>query len=79
MSAQLVATPALPRELDARTLADGTRVRLLWLATDDDGPGRILLEAREPDGTRLRVDVPPAEALDAFEHPWLHLPPRPAA
>ncbi len=77
MSAQLHEMVVRERELDARTLSDGTRIRLLWLPADG-GIGDVLLEAWEPDGSeRLQVAVPPAEALDAFNHPWLHLPPRP--
>lgn len=77
MTAQLMTTATETRELDARTLSDGTRIRLLWQPTAD-GPGAVLLEARDPGSPeRLRVVVPPAEALDAFNHPWVHLPPRP--
>lgn len=69
----LAQAPAGPRELDARTLDDGMELRLLWVPGPDGG--QVILEATPPDGGHTRVRIPSAAALDAFRHPWLHLPP----
>jgi hypothetical protein len=58
------------RELDHRT-TDGFDVRLLW----DPASGRVSIALREEDsGGSVAFDVDPADALDAFQHPFVYAP-----
>ncbi len=55
------------RELDHRT-SDGIEVTLLWNAKTK---GVFVLVA-EREGCRFEFQVPPADALDAFHHPYAY-------
>ena len=58
----------LPRELDYRE-NDGVQVWLLWRTADDQ---LFVLVRDERRGETFQLDVDPAEALDAFHHPYAH-------
>jgi hypothetical protein len=61
------AAPEL-RELDHRR-NDGIDVRLLWNPIDDS----VLITVSDAKtGTSFSMEVEPAEALDAFHHPYAH-------
>lgn len=53
------------RELDRRT-SDGIEVTLLW---NVQTKGVFVLVA-EREGTMFEFEVPPADALEAFHHPY---------
>lgn len=55
------------REL-AHRRADGVDVRLWWRPADDSVAVTVLREA----GSSFELVVDPAEALDAFEHPYAY-------
>jgi hypothetical protein len=56
------------RELDRRR-GEGFEVALLW----DPETNRVFVALEdERRGTSLEVDVDPAEALDAFHHPYAY-------
>jgi hypothetical protein len=61
---------ALDREL-AHRIGSGLEVTLLW-ETEDDGTSIEITHAAS--GETLRFAVPPRDALDAFYHPFAHLP-----
>lgn len=57
------------RELDQRN-NDGIEVTLLWDSVAD----RVFISVVDGRrGTSLRVDVDPADALDAFHHPYAYI------
>jgi hypothetical protein len=56
------------REL-AHRVSDGVEVALLWRRADD---GIVVTVTDRCSGAALEVDVPPAEALDAFRHPYAY-------
>jgi hypothetical protein len=53
------------RELAERS-SNGTHVRLLWR----QGTKQLWVEVREADDRVLAIPVNPAQALDAFHHPY---------
>jgi hypothetical protein len=55
------------RELDHRA-SDGIDVRLLWNAETK----AVLVSVAERDGTSFEFQVPPADALQAFHHPYAY-------
>jgi hypothetical protein len=55
------------RELDHRR-ADGIEVTLLWNAETKE----VLVSVVEREGNTLEFQVPPAQALDAFQHPYAY-------
>ena len=55
------------RELDHRR-SDGIEVTLLWNTRTDD----VLVAVDERDGGRFEFTVHPAEALEAFHHPYAY-------
>jgi len=55
------------RELDYRR-ADGIEVTLLWNAETEG----VFVSVAERDGGRFEIEVPPADALDAFHHPYAY-------
>jgi hypothetical protein len=55
------------RELDHRG-ADGIEVTLLWNAETKG----VLVSVAEREGNTLEFQVPAAEALDAFHHPYAY-------
>jgi hypothetical protein len=55
------------RELDHRS-ADGIEVTLLWNAETK----RVFVSVVEREGNTLEFQVPPAQALDAFHHPYAY-------
>ena len=59
-----------PRELDRRE-NDGIQVSLLWSAVTGDVWVSVL---DEQTGQMFSIDVDPAQALDAFQHPFAYLP-----
>jgi hypothetical protein len=62
------------QELARRTTADGERVTLWWYRRS----GRLAVEVAAHDGVGARVArafVTPAQALDAFLHPFVHVDP----
>lgn len=63
------------KEIDGRTLSDGTEISLRW----DEETGSIELVMCPPGGAPTRVEVPPARALDAFNHPYAYTVPEPVA
>jgi len=56
------------RELDSRTV-DGITVVLLWRPGDSDVLVRV---DDEKEGIRLELEVPGADALEAFHHPFAY-------
>jgi hypothetical protein len=62
-------TRAEIRELDHRA-GDGMEVWLLWNAETED----VLVSVAEEDGVVIEFKVPPADALDAFHHPYVYAP-----
>ena len=58
----------MERELDQRS-ADGIDVTLLW---DDDADAVLVAVENEQTGELLRIGVEPADALDAFRHPFAY-------
>jgi hypothetical protein len=58
------------QELAARTTADGERVTLYWYRRS----GRVAVEVAAAART-ARAFVSPAQALDAFLHPFVHVDP----
>jgi hypothetical protein len=58
------------RELDHRN-ADGIDVRLLWHTATNHVSIALL---NERSGDSLAFDVDPADALDAFQHPFVYAP-----
>jgi len=56
------------QELAARTTADGERVTLYWYRRS----GRVAVEVAA-DARTARAFVSPAQALDAFLHPFVHV------
>ena len=68
----MIAAESLPsrREL-ARRLSGGMEITLYWWAADNN----TSIEVWQPDsGETLAFDVPPGRALEAFYHPFAHLP-----
>jgi len=61
---------AAPREL-ARRSGDGLTITLFWHPRDDTVTVEIWHAAT---GQTIAVAVPPEQALDAFHHPFAHLP-----
>jgi hypothetical protein len=58
------------RELDHRS-HDGFDVRLLW----DAASGQVSIALRdERSGGSLAFEIEPADALDAFQHPFVYAP-----
>jgi len=55
------------RELDHRR-ADGIEVTLLWNAETNG----VFVSVVEGEGSTLEFQVPPAQALDAFHHPYAY-------
>ena len=55
------------RELDHRR-ADGIEVTLLWNAETKE----VFVSVVEREGNTLEFQVPPAQALDAFHHPYAY-------
>jgi hypothetical protein len=55
------------RELDRRR-ADGIEVTLLWNAETKG----VFVSVAERGGNTLEFQVPPAQALDAFHHPYAY-------
>ena len=55
------------REL-AHRRADGIEVTLLW-NTETEG---VFVSVAEQEGNTLEFQVPPAQALDAFHHPYAY-------
>ena len=55
------------RELDHRR-ADGIEVTLLWNAETKG----VFVSVVEREGNTLEFQVPPAQALDAFHHPYAY-------
>jgi hypothetical protein len=55
------------RELDHRA-SDGIDVRLLWNAETK----AVLVSVTERDGAGFEFQVPPADALQAFHHPYAY-------
>ena len=55
------------RELDHRR-ADGIEVTLLWNAETKG----VFVSVVEREGDTLEFQVPPAQALDAFHHPYAY-------
>jgi hypothetical protein len=55
------------RELDHRR-ADGIEVRLVWNAETNE----VFVSVVEREGDTLEFQVPPAQALDAFHHPYAY-------
>ena len=55
------------RELDHRR-ADGIEVTLLWNAETKE----VLVSVVEREGDTMEFQVPPAQALDAFHHPYAY-------
>lgn len=55
------------RELDHRE-SDGIKVTMLWNTRTND----IYVAVAERDGGRFEFAVHPAEALDAFHHPYAY-------
>jgi hypothetical protein len=55
------------RELDHRA-CDGLEVRLLWNAETED----VLVSVAARDGIDFEFQVPAADALDAFHHPYAY-------
>jgi hypothetical protein len=55
------------RELDRRR-ADGIEVTLLWNAETN----RVFVSVAEREGNTLEFQVRPAQALDAFHHPYAY-------
>lgn len=55
------------RELDHRA-GDGIEVRLLWNAETND----VLVSVADTRGLSFAFQVPPADALDAFHHPYCY-------
>ena len=55
------------RELDHRR-ADGIEVTLLWNAETNG----VFISVMEREGNTLEFQVPPAQALDAFHHPYAY-------
>lgn len=66
-----------PRRELARRVTGELEVALYWYATDNS----TIIEIWQPasDGTLLRFPVPGEDALDAFYHPFAHLPTATAA
>jgi hypothetical protein len=65
-------TAAAPRELAHRS-GDGLEVTLLWF--EDTGQVAVrVLDSRSVDRFEVRID--PADALDAFHHPFAYATPR---
>jgi len=65
------ALPSLRRELACRR-SGGLEIALYW----DAGDGRTSVEVRQRTSeVVLRFAVAPKVALDAFYHPFAHLPP----
>jgi hypothetical protein len=58
----------MERELDQRS-ADGIDVTLLW---HDDADAVLVAVENEQTGELLRIGVEPADALDAFRHPFAY-------
>ena len=56
-----------PRELDQRT-TDGIEVRLLWNADTET----VFVSVTERDGGGFEFEASPAQALDAFRHPYAY-------
>jgi hypothetical protein len=62
------------QELAARTTVDGERVTLLWYRRS----GRVAVEVAAGGGhcaRTARAFVAPAQAFDAFLHPFVHVDP----
>lgn len=60
-----------PRRELARRVSGGIAITLYWSAADDS----TSIEVWQPDsGETLAFAVPPERALDAFYHPFAHLP-----
>ena len=55
------------RELDQRT-TDGIEVRLLW----DTDTHAVFVSVTERDGRPFEFEVFPADALEAFRHPYAY-------
>jgi hypothetical protein len=55
------------RELDDRR-AHGIKVTLLWNAKTKG----VFISVAERDGNGFQFQVPPADALDAFHHPYAY-------
>jgi hypothetical protein len=53
----------------SRRASDGVEVALLWRRRD--GSIRVAVEDSRS-GDRFQVDVEPAKALDAYEHPYAY-------
>jgi hypothetical protein len=64
-----------PRELAHRS-GDGLEVTLLWFEDTGDVAVRVL-DSRSGEQFEIRVD--PADALDAFHHPFAYAPHGPSA
>lgn len=61
-------TDPLPRELDYRS-SDGFEIWLLWSKSND----RVFVLVHETSSeTSFELDVAPADALDAFNHPYAY-------
>ena len=60
-----------PRRELARRLSGGMEITLYWRAADNS----TAIEVRQLEsGEALAFTVPPDRALDAFYHPFAHLP-----
>ena len=59
---------AVIRELDHRR-SDGIAITLLWNAVTK---AVFISVVEERDGTSFQFGVPPADALDAFHHPFAY-------
>jgi hypothetical protein len=60
-----------PRRELARRISGGVEITLYWWAADNT----TSIEVWQPDsGETLAFDVRPERALDAFYHPFAHLP-----
>jgi hypothetical protein len=65
------ATTFRPRRELASRLSGGMEITLYWWAADDSTG----IEVRQLEsGETLAFSVPPERALDAFYHPFAHLP-----
>jgi hypothetical protein len=57
------------RELDHRA-RNGIEVRLLW----NEETNEVFVSVAERDGVDFEFQVAPADALDAFHHPYAYAP-----